>query len=62
MNEFHTKMIEREAKIIVSNMREGGIVITKKHYLAILGDLMEISQNELKEGRPPLAWLLQLKA
>jgi hypothetical protein len=57
MNEFHTKMIEREAKAMVEGMRRHGIMLTKDDYLEVLNDLIEISEVEIRDGRSPIGWL-----
>jgi hypothetical protein len=57
MNEFHTKMIEREAKAMVEGMRRYGIMLTKEDYLDVLNDLTEIARDEIKAGRTLLGWL-----
>ena len=57
MNEFRTKMIEREAKIIAKGMRQAGLLIDKSNYIEILNDLTEISEGEIQAGRPLLGWL-----
>jgi flagellar motor component MotA len=58
MNEFHTKMIEREARKMVEGMRRHGIMLTKEDYLDVLKDLIEISEQETRKGRLPLDWLI----
>jgi len=57
MNEFHTKMIEKEAKILANGMRREGLILTQANYMEILNDLMEIAASEIQEGRTPLGWL-----
>ena len=57
MNEFHTKMIEREARAMVEGMRRHGIMLTKADYLDVLNDLIEISEQEISKGSPLLEWL-----
>jgi hypothetical protein len=58
MNEFHQKIVEKEAREIAGGMRRAGLIVSREQMSEILLDLTQIAKEEMDSGRSPTGWLI----